>query len=370
MKNLNILLSINVRWWNAEAAYAINVARVFKNNGHHVWLIVNRESPVETKAIHYDINTITQVDLDTRSILKQVKNLKWLFKFVDSEKIDIINSFKSNGAALYSVIKRYRPHITYVKTRGDARPPKNNIFNRALYGGSGCHGIITVGESVKRWVEGLNLKHQKIKTIYYGDSPVSQNPNIVTYDSKEKVLLLIGRTQQVKGHLYILDAIARLKDKSIKLWFLVKDLEEYPQELAEIRHFIEFEQLEAQVVIMGFQKDLEKILRKAHLGVVPSVESEVNCRVVVELFSMGIPVLAFPTGTLPELIQHKKNGYLCKERSVEELVKGIKYLFSKHCDYSNLRNRALESYQTKYTLEKLFNETLNFYQDCNQKNSS
>ena len=46
----SVLLSINVRWWNAEAAYAVNLARGLILNGIEVMLIVNPGSPVHQKA--------------------------------------------------------------------------------------------------------------------------------------------------------------------------------------------------------------------------------------------------------------------------------------------------------------------------------
>ena len=360
MKQLRLIFSINVRWWNAEAAYAINVARIFKEKGHRVWLLVNGGSPVEEKALFYGLDVITQVRLDTHSVLQQIQNLNWLLKFIDQNDIQLINSFKSNGAILFSLIKRYRPHIRYIKTRGEARPPKNNFFNRILYGTSGCHGVVAVGKTVERWIGELKLEKQRVKTIYYGASPLSDPPELMP-PGGEKVLALVGRIQEVKGHIYILKALEQLRDKTVKLHFFVKDLAEFPHELEKIKRFIKLKQMDNQVTITGFQTDIGSALKKVHLGVVPSLSSEVNCRVVVEMFSLGIPVLAFPTGTLPELIKHQVNGYLCRERSVAELKRGLEYLFSPKCDLSALRKNALKSYLENYTLEDLFQETYKFY---------
>ena len=140
-----ILLSINVRWWNAEAAYALNLARGLKDRGCQVWMIVNPQSPVHKKAEEFGIPVITDIDLDSISPLSHMSNLFKLLNYVDSFNIQLINSFKSNGSFLFSLVRRLRRHVCYVKTRGEARPPRRNMANRYLYGKRGCDGLIAVG---------------------------------------------------------------------------------------------------------------------------------------------------------------------------------------------------------------------------------
>jgi len=367
----NFLFTINVRWWNAEAAYAINVARSFKEQGYRVWVLVNQDSPAHHKAVQHGIPVLTDVNLDSNSPIAQFSNCLKLLSFIDQQEIQLINSFKSNGSFLFSLIRKLRPHLTYIKTRGEARPPKANKINARLYGPAGCDGIITVGKIVEKWVTNLPMAHQQIKTIYYGDSPtVTQNSaQISTYQTyglteKDKIIALVGRTQQVKGHRVLLQALATLQDPEIKLLFLIKDLEEFPDELQQIKELIQENQLENQVKILGFQKDLGNILQLVQLGVIPSLGSEVNCRVAVEFFSLGIPVLSFPTGTLPDIIQHQINGYLCREKTAEELVLGLKYMFASKDKRQASQKAALAAYQNKYSLTQFFEETLAFFQQC------
>ncbi len=40
----------------------------------------------------------------------------------------------------------------------------------------------------------------------------------------------------------------------------------------------------------------------------------------MEFFSVGTPVVAFPTGCLPEIIRHGQNGFLAKNKTSEALV--------------------------------------------------
>ncbi len=369
-----VLFAINVRWWNAEAAYALNLARGLKEQGVQVWLIVNPGSPAHDKALQEGLGVITNIALDSHNPVIQLKNLKRILFHIDHKKIQLINSFKSNGAFLFSIARYLRPGLSYIKTRGIAFPPKNNFMNQYLYGPKCCDGIITVGSPVRSWMEELlgGNQSQKITTVYYGDTPVSQSLESSTESLRAKhniseeafVLALLGRTQQVKGHLILLEAIRLLADPKFHIIFLIKDREEFPEELKEIELFISSNNLENQVTTLGFQKDLGSILSLVNCGVIPSTASEVNCRVCVEFFSLGIPVVSFPTGTLPDIVTHKKNGYLCGEKSAFELAKAIKWIHEDEVKYVKLGKNALNDYHRKYSLEIFTSETLAFYETC------
>ncbi|MGK0290830.1 MAG: glycosyltransferase involved in cell wall biosynthesis [bacterium] len=372
MKDQHILVSINVRWWNAEAAYAISFAKAFIQKGAKVWLIVNEGSPVHKKAIEANIPIVQGIHLDTVSPIQILLNFFRILRFIDQNKITFINSFKSNGSFLFTWIRKLRKQIQYFKTRGEARPPKKNIFNQWLFGKKGCDGVIAAGDKVKSWVEELELPNQKIKTIYYADSPTEPKTKKTIDEIREelgikkesKVMALIGRTQTVKGHMVLLEALDKIKEKSLHLLFLVKDLDEYPEELKELEAFIKNHNLEKQVTILGFREDLGDILRTIDFVVVPSWDSEVNCRVTVESFSMGIPVIAFPTGSLPEVIEHQKTGYICEEKSREELIKGLEWINNEE-RLQVLSKQAQEAYQNRFSLDTIYTETNAF---LNQKN--
>lgn len=373
----SVLIAVNVRWWNAEAAYALNVARGLMKKGIKTWLLVNPGSPVHAKAEACRIPTVTNVLLDSRSPLIHLKNLSVLRRFVVQNNIDVINSFKSNGAFVFSIIRGLHPDICYIKTRGTAQPPKNHFLNRFIHGPAVCDGIITVGRQVRNWI-GTLLRGEEVQStavIYYGDNPpVSERSEAkekiksrLGLSGDKKVIALLGRTQRVKGHMILLEAFASMPEKYLQLLFLVKDLDEYPEQLEEIRTFIHRHNLDERVAIQGFQSNLDEVFTVIDCGVIPSLASEVNCRVCVEFFSAGIPVIAFPTGSLPDIIDHGKNGYLCEHKTGDSLRKGLEWFMQLGDSYLDIRENAIKEYQEHYTLEKLAMKTLEFYENCIEK---
>lgn len=81
--------------------------------------------------------------------------------------------------------------------------------------------------------------------------------------------------------------------------------------------------------ILGSLTPKELIIeyRKADVTIVPSY-METLSYVTLESMAVGTPVVAFRVGGIPDLIDHKINGYLAKPYDTTDLANGITYLLS------------------------------------------
>ncbi|HSF55796.1 MAG TPA: glycosyltransferase [Algoriphagus sp.] len=86
--------------------------------------------------------------------------------------------------------------------------------------------------------------------------------------------------------------------------------------------------------------------------VIPSVADN-QPTMVVESLACGIPVVGFETGGIPDMIQHKSNGYLAKSKDYIDLAEGIKY-----CLQENLSGYQLEYFDPKNIMD-LHTELIN-----------
>ncbi|HEX7926100.1 MAG TPA: glycosyltransferase family 4 protein, partial [bacterium] len=78
--------------------------------------------------------------------------------------------------------------------------------------------------------------------------------------------------------------------------------------------------LAAHVHWLGFREDVREVMASVDYGVIPSLTSEMNCRVAMEFFSAGTPVVAFPTGALPEVVEHNVTGIVTPDKSPQALA--------------------------------------------------
>ena len=76
---------------------------------------------------------------------------------------------------------------------------------------------------------------------------------------------------------------------------------------------------------------------------------------IMESLSCGTPVVAFNTGGIPDLIEHKKNGYLAEYKSAEDLANGIMWMYVNRANdeiKKNARNKVVTNYTYDIVAEK------------------
>jgi len=85
----------------------------------------------------------------------------------------------------------------------------------------------------------------------------------------------------------------------------------------------------------------------ADVFVVPSRQDNLP-NTVLESFACGTPVVAFRIGGLPDIVDHRENGYLAKELDPLELVEGISWIVSDRHRHTrvciNAREKAVNSF--------------------------
>lgn len=73
--------------------------------------------------------------------------------------------------------------------------------------------------------------------------------------------------------------------------------------------------------------------------VIPSLEDNLP-NTVMESLACGIPCVAFDVGGIPDMIEHKKNGYLAKARDVHDLARGILWVLEDKSRWLALAHEA------------------------------
>ena len=92
------------------------------------------------------------------------------------------------------------------------------------------------------------------------------------------------------------------------------------------------------------------ILERSDIHVCPSLEIEPLSNVVLEAKLCGKPSVVFPTGGLPELIEHRVDGYICQDQTVEALIEGIEYFVT------DTNSRLAAGAAARRSLEEKFGE--------------
>ena len=118
---------------------------------------------------------------------------------------------------------------------------------------------------------------------------------------------------------------------------------------------MQYEHLSVSFVgFVGNTELLRTLYSIADVMVVPS-HTENLSNVIMESLSCGTPVVAFNIGGNGDMIDHKENGYLAKERDSEDLAKGIQWCIANNKDgllSKNAREKVMNNFSIAIVSEQ------------------
>lgn len=109
------------------------------------------------------------------------------------------------------------------------------------------------------------------------------------------------------------------------------------------------------------QSTLAKYYSAADMLLYPSIAD--NCpMVVLEAMACGLPIVSFNTGGIPELVEHKINGYIAEYKNADDLNIGVEYLLNlTPQETEKMRQHSIDKIKNGFTLEKMADQYLNLY---------
>ena len=135
---------------------------------------------------------------------------------------------------------------------------------------------------------------------------------------------VVGRIAPEKGHADFLQA-ARLLNEALpgcrfvicgEALFADRVSKEYRQTLDKLAEGLPVE-------FLGWRDDVYDVLERLDVLVVPSTREPATTRVVLEAYSCGLPVVAYPTGGIPEILTDGQTGFLVNPMGPQALAERI-----------------------------------------------
>jgi len=107
----------------------------------------------------------------------------------------------------------------------------------------------------------------------------------------------------------------------------------------------------------GWVNNIQGCFAQLDLLLVPSAAHEATTRVILEAFASGVPVIAFPSGGIPEVLEHGVTGLLAK--SARDMAEGaIDLLTGDARRLISLAQAARETWSLRFTLERYHRQVL------------
>ena len=94
----------------------------------------------------------------------------------------------------------------------------------------------------------------------------------------------------------------------------------------------------------------------ADIFIAPSLEDNLP-NTIVESISCGTPAVAFNIGGIPDIIDHKQNGYLAEYKNTDDLVTGIEWVLSQ----PEISERCLEKAENTFSERVVTHQFIDLY---------
>lgn len=172
----------------------------------------------------------------------------------------------------------------------------------------------------------------------------------------DKKLVLVGAvnvSDKRKGFDYMVESLNRLADD----YRIGEQLEVVC--MGKGGSFLQ-SMLKCKVYSFDFVMDAElmvKIYSAVDVFMIPSLFENLP-NMIMEAMACGIPCVGFNVGGIPEMIDHKINGYVAEYESVKDLCSGLRFLLLQDADtyrrFSEIcRRKVLDFYSEKNVVERM-----------------
>jgi glycosyltransferase involved in cell wall biosynthesis len=200
------------------------------------------------------------------------------------------------------------------------------------------------------------VEPERSRVIYNGVAPVGCARRRHSDNDPWRVGV-IGRIAPEKGQLeFVQAARLMLRQRRWRCEFVVcgDALFSNPQYSRSVRAEAEGLPIE----FTGWRDDIGGVLSTLDLVVVPSAAVEATTRVILEAFSAGVPVVAFRSGGIPEIIEDGVTGVLCLP-TARDLASKLLELFSNGGALLDcISARAQAAFAARFSLDRYRSEVL------------
>ncbi|AKB71757.1 Glycosyltransferase [Methanosarcina mazei C16] len=325
-------------------------------------------------------------DRPIENVEKSLLNLDTKIKIVKPSKLGIINFVR-----FYKIIKEVQPNyvhfhfypiysimnylsflldvkIIYTDHMGSRKPNsivkkimrKPYYFTCSKFFSPGIEKIICVSEFVKsKYSKEYGINPKKMCVIYNGINTARFQKKINTkgirekYNLKEKFIVTCVGIRFDKGPHCLVKAASLILQRVPNVQFVLVGDGKFKNYLEKL---IDDHKVKDHIIMTGTLTDVTDIYSISSCVVVPSICEEAFCFIVAEAMAMEVPVIAFDSGAIKEVIHNKfqvvpKDHTVLADRVVEILTE------EDTSDKKEMRAHIIEN----FPLEKCVNEHILLY---------
>ena len=256
--------------------------------------------------------------------------------------------------------------VCLVRTRHNTYPVHDGLSNRVLNRRWTTYQIV-VCESVRQTLAKQRaFDAARMCAIHNGvDGGRPPDPALRTaaraefgFAEEDIVCGIAARMTAAKGHTYLIQALAQLRERlpALRLLCLGQGgLEEALRREAEALGVAD------RVIFAGFRDDMERCVQAFDIGVQPSIDCDTSSFSLKEQMAAGLPVIASDHGGLPEIVTDGVEGYVVPAGTVAPLAEAIAALAADPAKRRTMGAAGRARVLREFTVEVFARRTVDAY---------
>jgi glycosyltransferase involved in cell wall biosynthesis len=335
--------------WGGQEIRILEEARGLIARGHEVSVLCAPQARILEEAPRFGV-PVSALPIGRKRLSGLLALRRWLL----ANRPDVVNTHSSTdswltGLACATLAKP--PAV--VRTRHISAPIAVNAAAKWLYGRSARH-VVTTGESLRQTlIHDLGLLPDRVTSVPTGIDPVRFAPGdkmavrqALNLDANRHYLGIVATLRSWKGHLYLLEAFAKL---NLPDWTLLI-VGEGPQK-ENINARIKSLGLENQVVLVGQTSETEIWMRALDIFCLPSYANEGVPQSIIQAMLTGLPIVTTPIGAILEAVDDNQTALVVSPRDVDELAGAIGRLIADPQLVTLLGQQARHRAETRFSLQ-------------------
>ncbi|MCC6019361.1 MAG: glycosyltransferase family 4 protein [Candidatus Verstraetearchaeota archaeon] len=210
--------------------------------------------------------------------------------------------------------------------------------------------LLSLGYSIDK----ISVIPNPVDTRLFRPLPQNKCRSLLNLPSNKKILLTVGNLTKVKGHIYLLEAMASITSKEEDVLLVIVGS-------GPLKNFLLKEidklKLKQKVLMVGEKthKEIPLWLNASDIFILPSIDEGVPSS-ILEAIACGKPVIASNVGGIPDIISTNEIGFLIPPRNPKALSNAIMEALDKHWNSETIRKHAMQ-----YSIENIANQIIELY---------
>jgi glycosyltransferase involved in cell wall biosynthesis len=336
-----------------------------KERGHRVF-VASRGGNLLSRMLELGLECVI-VPLDTKNEIspKIAISAFMLNSLIKKEKIDIIHSNSRTTQVLASILSRRRGVASVFTCHGFFKPR----FIRKIFP---CWGykVIAISHQVEEHLIGDFKVHRDDVVVVHNGIDIQRFKNIdPKFRAEERnkfgltdspVVGIVARLSDVKGHIYLLEAMKIVVDKIPQAQLLIVGEGKMRDELINRMGILG---IEGNVRLVRHSEDTRKVLSAIDVFVMPSLQEGLGLA-LMEAMAAGLAVVGSDIGGIKALINEGENGLLVRPADSHGLAAAILDLLQDEAKRKRLGEEAARFIERSFSQEKMVHETEMVYREC------